>query len=157
MAGATRTTTHHTARTRSWWGWGWADAHPDDAECTAMGALLPGTLARPLPVPRISDLRIDRPAVEAPRSLSGAVTADPRRGPRTRWGRPTATWSAPCTAAPAASPTSSPTPRATVRWPTCWSGPANTASRSSRSAAALPCRAVWSTGATGTGPCCPWT
>ncbi|MFD5889797.1 FAD-binding oxidoreductase [Streptomyces sp. NPDC060334] len=77
MAGATRTTTHHTARTRSWWGWGWADAHPDDAECTAMGALLPGTLARPLPVPRISDLRIDRPAVEAPRSLSGAVTADP--------------------------------------------------------------------------------
>lgn len=77
MAGATRTTTHPTARTRSWWGWGWADAHPDDAECTTMGALLPGTLARPLPVPRISDLSIKRPAVEAPRSLSDTVTADP--------------------------------------------------------------------------------
>ncbi|MCX4528811.1 MULTISPECIES: FAD-binding oxidoreductase [unclassified Streptomyces] len=80
MAGATRTTTtHDRARTRSWWGWGWADAHPDDAECVAMGALLPGTLARPLPVPRISDLRIGRPAVEPPPGLArtAAVTADP--------------------------------------------------------------------------------
>ncbi|MEU9414475.1 FAD-binding oxidoreductase [Streptomyces sp. NPDC048272] len=77
MAGATRTTTHPTARSRSWWGWGWADAHPDDAECTAMGALLPGTLARPLPVPRTADLGIGRPAVEVPRSLAGTVTSDP--------------------------------------------------------------------------------
>ncbi|MFG2714522.1 FAD-binding oxidoreductase [Streptomyces goshikiensis] len=77
MTGATRTTTPRPARARSWWGWGWADAHPDVAECVAMGALLPGTLARPLPVPRISDLRIGRPAVEAPRSLARPVTADP--------------------------------------------------------------------------------
>ncbi|MFD6179662.1 FAD-binding oxidoreductase [Streptomyces goshikiensis] len=77
MTGATRTTTPRPARARSWWGWGWADAHPDDAECMAMGALLPGTLARPLPVPRTSDLRIGRPAVEAPRSLARTVTADP--------------------------------------------------------------------------------
>ncbi|MEU6981897.1 FAD-binding oxidoreductase [Streptomyces sp. NPDC046324] len=65
-------------RTRSWWGWGWADAHPDDAECAAMGALLPGTLARPLPVPSVGDLRIANPAVEPPASLAHLVDTDPR-------------------------------------------------------------------------------
>ncbi|MFD9408145.1 FAD-binding oxidoreductase [Streptomyces sp. NPDC059989] len=74
MAG---TPTHPVSRTRSWWGWGWADAHPDDAECAAMGALLPGTLARPLPVPRVRDLRIAGPAVQPPPSLAHLVTADP--------------------------------------------------------------------------------
>ncbi|MFD3760419.1 FAD-binding oxidoreductase [Streptomyces sp. NPDC058622] len=69
--------TQPTSRTRSWWGWGWADAHPGDAECAALGALLPGTLARPLPVPRVGDLRIGDPAVEPPRSLAHLVTADP--------------------------------------------------------------------------------
>ncbi|MER6073616.1 FAD-binding oxidoreductase [Streptomyces sp. NPDC001817] len=66
-----------TSRTRSWWGWGYADAHPDDAECAAMGALLPGTLARPLPVPRIADLPIARPRVTPPAELAHLVTADP--------------------------------------------------------------------------------
>ncbi|MFI1283869.1 FAD-binding oxidoreductase [Streptomyces sp. NPDC020858] len=74
MAG---TTPQPTSRTRSWWGWGWTDAHPDDAECTAIGALLPGTLSRPLPVPRVGDLGIGSPAVEAPQSLAHLVTADP--------------------------------------------------------------------------------
>ncbi|MFD4247062.1 FAD-binding oxidoreductase [Streptomyces sp. NPDC058525] len=74
MAG---TTEQPTTRTRSWWGWGWADAHPDDAECTAMGALLPGTLSRPLPVPRVRDLGIGSPAVEPPESLARLVTSDP--------------------------------------------------------------------------------
>ncbi|MEU2631222.1 FAD-binding oxidoreductase, partial [Kitasatospora sp. NPDC007106] len=63
MAEAAAPRTH---RTRSWWGWGWADAHPDDAECVAMGALVPGTLARPLPLPRIADLRIGPPAATPP-------------------------------------------------------------------------------------------
>ncbi|MEU8778406.1 FAD-binding oxidoreductase [Streptomyces sp. NPDC048606] len=75
MAG---TTAQPTSRTRSWWGWGWTDAHPDDAECVAMGALLPGTLARPLPVPRIRDLGIGAPAVAPPPSLAHVLTADPR-------------------------------------------------------------------------------
>ncbi|MGW2649700.1 FAD-binding oxidoreductase [Streptomyces sp. NPDC001393] len=66
-----------TSRTRSWWGWGYADAHPDDAECAAMGALLPGTLARPLPVPRIADLPMARPRVTPPAALAHLVTADP--------------------------------------------------------------------------------
>ncbi|WP_328868825.1 FAD-binding oxidoreductase [Streptomyces sp. NBC_00287] len=64
-------------RTRSWWGWGYADAHPDDTECAALGALLPGTLARPLPIPRIADLTIARPAVTPPPALAHSVTADP--------------------------------------------------------------------------------
>ncbi|MGW7135469.1 FAD-binding oxidoreductase [Streptomyces xanthophaeus] len=71
------TTNRPTSRTRSWWGWGWADAHPDDAECVAMGALLPGTLARPLPVPRVHDLHVDAPAVQPPASLAHLVDADP--------------------------------------------------------------------------------
>ena len=66
-----------TARARSWWGWGHVDAHPGDAECVAMGALLPGTLARPLPVPRVADLAVDRPAVTPPPSLAHLVTDDP--------------------------------------------------------------------------------
>ncbi|MFJ6939835.1 FAD-binding oxidoreductase [Streptomyces sp. NPDC101132] len=74
MAG---TATQPTSRTRSWWGWGWTDAHPDDAECVAMGALLPGTLARPLPVPRVADLRIGAPAVEPPAALAHVVRTDP--------------------------------------------------------------------------------
>ncbi|MEV6211496.1 FAD-binding oxidoreductase [Kitasatospora sp. NPDC051914] len=74
MAEAAAPRTH---RTRSWWGWGWADAHPDDAECIAMGALVPGTLARPLPLPEIADLRIGPPAVTPPITLAPLVTADP--------------------------------------------------------------------------------
>ncbi|MFJ6048653.1 FAD-binding oxidoreductase [Streptomyces sp. NPDC092307] len=77
MAGTTPQPMQPTSRTRSWWGWGWADAHPDDAECTAMGALLPGTLSRPLPVPRVRDLAIPDPAVEPPRSLAHLVGVDP--------------------------------------------------------------------------------
>ncbi|GAA2766699.1 FAD-binding oxidoreductase [Streptomyces paradoxus] len=66
-----------TSRTRSWWGWGYTDAHPDDAECVALGALLPGTLARPLPVPRVADLKIGRPGVTLPAALAHLVTTDP--------------------------------------------------------------------------------
>ncbi|MFJ4280554.1 FAD-binding oxidoreductase [Streptomyces massasporeus] len=70
-------TGHGTSRTRSWWGWGYTDSHPDDAECVAMGALLPGTLARPLPIPRVADLAIARPGVAPPSSLAHLVSTDP--------------------------------------------------------------------------------
>ncbi|MFD4909532.1 FAD-binding oxidoreductase [Kitasatospora purpeofusca] len=65
------------SRLRSWWGWGYQDAQPDDAECLALGALLPGTLARPLPVPRVADLAVGRPAVTPPPSLAHLVGDDP--------------------------------------------------------------------------------
>ncbi|MFI8361518.1 FAD-binding oxidoreductase [Streptomyces sp. NPDC085612] len=79
MSGTTAQPTppSRTTRTRSWWGWGWADAHPDDAECAAMGALVPGTLAHPLPVPLVRDLRIAPPAVTPPASLAHLVDSDP--------------------------------------------------------------------------------
>jgi alkyldihydroxyacetonephosphate synthase len=64
-------------RTRSWWGWGYTDAYPDDAECAALGALVPGTLARPLPIPRAADLPIARSKVTPPPALAHLVTADP--------------------------------------------------------------------------------
>ncbi|QES10204.1 FAD-binding oxidoreductase [Streptomyces venezuelae] len=73
----TNTPSVPSAPLRSWWGWGWESAHPDDAECVAMGALLPGTLARPLPVPRIADLGIGAPAVQAPASLARLTSTDP--------------------------------------------------------------------------------
>ncbi|MFJ8593359.1 FAD-binding oxidoreductase [Streptomyces sp. NPDC093598] len=66
-----------TSRARSWWGWGYADAHPEDADCAALGALLPGTAARPLPIPRVADLAIARPGVTPPPPLEHLVTADP--------------------------------------------------------------------------------
>ncbi|MFF8994582.1 FAD-binding oxidoreductase [Streptomyces sp. NPDC014983] len=65
------------SRTRSWWGWGYTDAHPDDAECAAMGALLPGTLSRPLPIPRVTDLSIARPVVTPPPALAHLATTEP--------------------------------------------------------------------------------
>ncbi|MEV4612453.1 FAD-binding oxidoreductase [Kitasatospora sp. NPDC049258] len=68
-----------TSRARSWWGWGWADAQLDDAECVALGGLLPGTLTRPLPEPRVADLGIGAPAVRVPRALAQLVTDDPRQ------------------------------------------------------------------------------
>ncbi|XUM02584.1 FAD-binding oxidoreductase [Streptomyces venezuelae ATCC 10712] len=76
MSGTT-TQSVPTVPLRSWWGWGWEHAHPDDAECEAMGALLPGTLARPLPVPRVADLDVGAPAVRPPASLAPLISADP--------------------------------------------------------------------------------
>ncbi|MFD8153189.1 FAD-binding oxidoreductase, partial [Streptomyces sp. NPDC059720] len=66
-----------SSRIRSWWGWGYADAHPGDAECTALGSLLPGTHLRPLPLPRVADLRIGRPGVAPPPALAHLISTDP--------------------------------------------------------------------------------
>ncbi|MFF8828579.1 FAD-binding oxidoreductase [Streptomyces sp. NPDC015131] len=65
------------SRARSWWGWGYEDAQPDDAECAALGALLPGTLPRPLPPPRVAGLRIARPGATPPAALAHLVSDDP--------------------------------------------------------------------------------
>jgi alkyldihydroxyacetonephosphate synthase len=61
-----------TGRTRSWWGWGWADQVVPDDECVALAAMLPGLEARPLPIPAIPEL--PAPRIKAPNDL---CTADP--------------------------------------------------------------------------------
>lgn len=68
-----------SSRVRSWWGWGWADSQPDDAECLALGALVPGTLARPLAVPQVTDLHVGPPTITPPPTLQHLVTAEPEQ------------------------------------------------------------------------------
>ena len=77
MAGSESSNPPH--RARSWWGWGWADTQLGDAECIALGGQLPGTLARPLPLPDVASLHVPAPAVAVPGSLSHLVTADPEQ------------------------------------------------------------------------------
>lgn len=60
---------------RSWWGWGWAEDALPDAECVALGALLPGLPAGPLPVPTVPAL--PEPGVRAPSTLAALVSTDP--------------------------------------------------------------------------------
>ncbi|WP_395104837.1 FAD-binding oxidoreductase [Actinomadura sp. SCN-SB] len=65
------------AKTRSWWGWGWAEDAMTDEECVALGALLPGLPSRPLPVPDVGDLRLPEPRVSPPASLAPLVSTAP--------------------------------------------------------------------------------
>jgi alkyldihydroxyacetonephosphate synthase len=62
-------------KTRSWWGWGWVQDAIPDAECAALGALLPGLPAGPLPVPEIPSLPEVR--VTPPAALAPLVSASP--------------------------------------------------------------------------------
>lgn len=62
------------ARVRSWWGWGWADEAVPDDECVALGAAIPGLLARPQPVPALADLHLRASRVMPPASLAHLVT-----------------------------------------------------------------------------------
>jgi alkyldihydroxyacetonephosphate synthase len=57
-------------RVRSWWGWGWEDRAFSDAECVALGALVPGAPAAPLPIPRVGDLDLGEPRVSLPAALT---------------------------------------------------------------------------------------
>lgn len=63
--------------TRSWWGWGLAEDALLDEECVAMAAALPGTPARPLPVPDVSELALPKVRVSPPGSLAGVVSSAP--------------------------------------------------------------------------------
>jgi alkyldihydroxyacetonephosphate synthase len=65
-------------RTRSWWGWGWREAAADETERSELIARLPphwvDTL---LPVPRIEDLNLRAPRIEAPAALAGICSTAP--------------------------------------------------------------------------------
>jgi len=64
-------------RTRSWWGWGWEDQAATDAECIALGALVPGLPERPLDPPRVEDLDLPDPRMQAPASLAAIADSSP--------------------------------------------------------------------------------
>lgn len=62
---------------RSWWGWGLARDALSDDDCVALASALPGTPARPHPVPDIADLPLPKVRVSAPSSLAGVVSDSP--------------------------------------------------------------------------------
>ena len=64
-------------RARSWWGWGWEDQAATDAECVALGALVPGLPERPLVPPRVEDLDLPDPRLQVPASLAAIADSSP--------------------------------------------------------------------------------
>jgi alkyldihydroxyacetonephosphate synthase len=66
--------TSTTARQRSWWGWGRADAALPDDECVALAALVPGLPDRPRIPPRLEDLELPPSRLSPPSALP--VTTD---------------------------------------------------------------------------------
>ncbi len=64
-------------RVRSWWGWGWEDQAFSDAECVALGALVPGLPDTPLAVPRVEQLDLPEPRVSLPSALSPIADVSP--------------------------------------------------------------------------------
>ncbi|MEU1710466.1 FAD-binding oxidoreductase [Streptomyces sp. NPDC005706] len=66
-----------TTPRRSWWGWGAENKALSDAECTALGRLLPGAAPTPLPVPDVSALALPKVRVEPPTQLAPLMSAEP--------------------------------------------------------------------------------
>ena len=66
-----------TERTRSWWGWGWADQAYSDAQCEAFGAMIPGLREHPVPIPSIGDIELRTPRLNPPSTLAGVLSDDP--------------------------------------------------------------------------------
>lgn len=67
-----------TSPRRSWWGWGAEDKALSDAECAALGQLLPGAADTPLPVPDVSALALPKVRVEPPPALAPLMSDAPR-------------------------------------------------------------------------------
>ncbi|MGW1587960.1 FAD-binding oxidoreductase [Streptomyces sp. NPDC002386] len=66
-----------TAPRRSWWGWGAENKALSDAECSALGRLLPGAANAPLPVPGVSALALPKVRVEPPTGLAPLMSDAP--------------------------------------------------------------------------------
>jgi alkyldihydroxyacetonephosphate synthase len=62
-------------KSRSWWGWGWAQDMLPDEECAALGALLPGLPGGPLPVPDVPAM--PDPRIAPPAALASLVSTAP--------------------------------------------------------------------------------
>lgn len=64
-------------KTRSWWGWGWAEDALTDSECSALGGVLAGLPPDPLPVPVMTDLRLPGARPAPPASLAHLMSDAP--------------------------------------------------------------------------------
>ncbi|MFI9809088.1 FAD-binding oxidoreductase [Streptomyces sp. NPDC052301] len=66
-----------TCAVRSWWGWGTVDQALSDAECTALGKLVPGAADTPLPLPDVSALALPPVRVRPPAALAPLMSDSP--------------------------------------------------------------------------------
>src|SRR5262249_22089709 len=73
-----RTPSVSRSRSRSWWGWGATDQALPDAECVALGSLVPGAAQTPLPVTDISALTLPKVRIEPPAALAPLMSAAPQ-------------------------------------------------------------------------------
>ncbi|MDF3301424.1 FAD-binding oxidoreductase [Streptomyces tropicalis] len=64
-------------RSRSWWGWGTTAEALPDAECIALGQLVPGAADTPRPVPGVRDLALPDVRVAPPAALAPLMSCDP--------------------------------------------------------------------------------
>ncbi|MFD7614735.1 FAD-binding oxidoreductase [Streptomyces sp. NPDC059828] len=62
---------------RSWWGWGSTDKALPDTECAALGALVPGAAAEPLPVPELRAVELPKSRVAPPPALAPLLSDAP--------------------------------------------------------------------------------
>ena len=72
----------HGERVRSWWGWGYEDAAMTDEQVASLGAAVAGRLGGGVgldvaPAPRIEDVRLPAPRIEAPAALAALARNDP--------------------------------------------------------------------------------
>ncbi|WP_327281520.1 MULTISPECIES: FAD-binding oxidoreductase [unclassified Streptomyces] len=64
-------------RRRSWWGWGTDDQALPDAQCVALGALVPGAAGTPLPVPDVRRVELPKARAAPPSSLAHLMSDTP--------------------------------------------------------------------------------
>lgn len=65
-------------RQRSWWGWGWADAEASaDERAALIKRLPPHWVGEPIAVPRVAELNLRPPRIEAPAALAGICSTAP--------------------------------------------------------------------------------
>jgi alkyldihydroxyacetonephosphate synthase len=62
----------------SGWGWGWTEKALSDDECRALGQMMPGLDADPIPIPRAYDLRLATPRIAPPPTLAAICSTEPR-------------------------------------------------------------------------------
>ena len=72
----------HGERVRSWWGWGYEDAAMTDEQVAALSVAVAGRLGADVglevaPAPRLEDVQLPAPSVEAPAALAPLARNDP--------------------------------------------------------------------------------